>query len=343
MALINCEECNKEFKITPSRLKKNKHHTCSKSCLGKLSSRLHSKKVKTTCTVCNKEILYKQSHFKQVANHTCSKECMGKLRKDLYKGKDNPKALKLTDFEKIFWKRVSDISYRARAKKLDFDLDYQFLIDLYNNQEGLCYYSGYPLKIQGGKSFNTMSVDKIDPTKGYTKDNVVLCLNCINMMKSDHSLKDLEEVFRALIFKKDKYMKVRYKLLFPDSQRPTKAHESDAGYDLYVHRVEDKGEYIRIYTGIGVQADVGHYFLLAPRSSIFKKGLTMYNSLGIIDNGYNQELIGNFLKTSSFKELPKKGDRLMQLLPQEQFFIDWQVVENFEERDRKGGFGSSGN
>lgn len=39
MTLINCSNCQKEFKITPGRLRKNKVHTCSKKCSGEYSSK----------------------------------------------------------------------------------------------------------------------------------------------------------------------------------------------------------------------------------------------------------------------------------------------------------------
>jgi len=105
--IINCEVCNKEFKITPSRLQKNKHHTCSNFCSGKLASELHNSKVEVKCVVCHKQIFYKLSAFKQVKNHTCSRSCSNKNKALRFKGSSNPKSLKLNEFEKIFWDKAS--------------------------------------------------------------------------------------------------------------------------------------------------------------------------------------------------------------------------------------------
>ena len=108
--IINCETCGKEFKIKPSRFKKNKHHNCSRECLGKMNSKLHSQKVITSCNNCGKDIEYKKSHFEKIKNHTCSIKCSGALRKELYKEDQNPNSLKLTKYEKYFWDRVKNLS-----------------------------------------------------------------------------------------------------------------------------------------------------------------------------------------------------------------------------------------
>ena len=36
--IINCENCHKEFKIRPSRFKRNNSHSCSKKCRNKIDS-----------------------------------------------------------------------------------------------------------------------------------------------------------------------------------------------------------------------------------------------------------------------------------------------------------------
>lgn len=44
-----------------------------------------------------------------------------------------------------------------------------------------------------------MSIDRIDPNKGYTKDNVQLVCAQVNMMKSDMSLEELYMFCEAMI------------------------------------------------------------------------------------------------------------------------------------------------
>ncbi len=87
--------------------------------------------------------------------------------------------------------RLTSIKNRAKVHGLEFDLDADFITELWNNQLGRCYYSGREMKWvssgTGGSTKSTFSVDRVDPNGGYTRDNVVLCLNHVNSMKSNLS------------------------------------------------------------------------------------------------------------------------------------------------------------
>lgn len=76
--------------------------------------------------------------------------------------------------------RISEIRLRARKKKMDFDIDAKFLWELILKQKYLCAIS--KLKISLDKN---ASVDRIDSSKGYTKDNVWWVHKDINKMKMD--------------------------------------------------------------------------------------------------------------------------------------------------------------
>jgi dUTP pyrophosphatase len=340
---VYCETCNKEFYISPGRMK-NKHHTCSKECLGALSSKLHSQKAKRNCVICNKELFYKQSASKNIKNPTCSRKCRGELNKTLYLGQNNPKALKLTPEEKVWWKKFSSYRYRAQENGWDFDLDYKFLMELYEKQKGLCFYSKLPMKLDGARDYDTLSLDRVDSTKGYTKDNVVLCLFCVNVFKSNYDLSALKKVFYSLSIENSFKIDTKAMKLYPDAQLPYKDSPSNAGYDIFVHRVEEFNDHIKVYSGIAIQPDLGYFYMMFPRSSTFKRGLILYNSCGIIDQNYSGELILVFYKTETFVSLPKKGDRLAQLVPQKQINVIWNEVDSLDKTDRgDSGFGSSGN
>ena len=199
---VKCEVCGKEFYVNPSRLKKNKHHTCSRECSGKLNSKLQSKKVKTNCKNCGKALFYKLSHFKQIANHTCSYKCSAAIKKEKYKGQDNPRSLGLNERERMFWDRAKAYKNRSTAKGLESDIDYKFLMELFDKQEGKCYYTGLKMKTEKGKTYDIMSLDRVNSSIGYMKDNVVFCINSINMMKADHDMEDVDKIFEAIYKKK---------------------------------------------------------------------------------------------------------------------------------------------
>jgi hypothetical protein len=68
------------------------------------------------------------------------------------------------------------------------DIDLDFLIQLYNDQKGLCAYSVLPLQLIRPKDGNwAASVERKDPLKGYTKDNV--CLVCVEFNVCDNTAK----------------------------------------------------------------------------------------------------------------------------------------------------------
>ena len=75
---------------------------------------------------------------------------------------------------------------RAKLGNRLFDLDIDWLLDLYNNQEGRCLVSGMLLDFESDFGWNTMhprapSLDRIDATRGYTKDNVRLVCAQVNI------------------------------------------------------------------------------------------------------------------------------------------------------------------
>lgn len=347
---IQCEVCTKVFYLHPGRLNKNKHHTCSKVCSGILSSKLYNTKEKYNCVNCHKEIFYKKSHAKQVKFKTCSMECNIQIKKLTNKGNNNPNSLKLTPLEKFMRNRIVAIKRRCVASNtfFDNDLDYKYLVDLYEKQNGCCHYSGIKMDISGkvSEKGNTkptaMSVDRIIPEKGYTKDNLVLCLNSINLFKGNQDMSLFRDIIEGLMLNIKEKFPMKVMKLSETSKLPTKGDHLAAGIDLYTDRIEDCGHYIKVFSGIAIEPKLGYFFMLAPRSSAHKKGLTMFNNLGIIDNNYRGEIIGLFLKTDNFV-MPEIGERLMQLIPQKQIWVEMQEVDKLSETDRGNkGFGSTG-
>ncbi len=64
------------------------------------------------------------------------------------------------------------------------DIDFEFLVELYNKQNGLCAYSGIPMTFGSYLDKNWVcSLERKDPLKGYTKDNV--CLICVEFNTKD--------------------------------------------------------------------------------------------------------------------------------------------------------------
>ena len=87
-------------------------------------------------------------------------------------------------------------------------------------------------------------------------------------------------------------VKVKVELLDEKAQVPSRAHNTDTGYDLTFIGVEKiVGDVIVFNTGISMQPSNGYYFEVVPRSSISKLPLSMANSVGVIDESYTGEIL----------------------------------------------------
>ena len=56
-------------------------------------------------------------------------------------------------------------------------------------QKGVCAYSGRQMTLEAGQ-LNTVSIERIDSTVGYTLENTILVCQAINQMKSDFGFED---------------------------------------------------------------------------------------------------------------------------------------------------------
>ena len=137
-------------------------------------------------------------------------------------------------------------------------------------------------------------------------------------------------------------MKVKVKKLRHGAVIPTYAKLGDAGMDLTaVDSLEDNC-YITYRTGLAIEIPENHVGLLFPRSSAYKKGQMLANSVGVIDSGYRGEIMFKFTKSNN-RNPYEVGDRIGQIiiLPYPQ--IEFEEVKELSETNRgSGGFGSTG-
>lgn len=86
-----------------------------------------------------------------------------------------------------------------------------------------------------------------------------------------------------------------------------------------------------------------HYWLL-PRSSIYKSGIMMANSVGVIDASYRGTLMAPVtnLNEHTYPNV-SKGTRVFQIVaPNMEHIREIKIVSSLPETNRKGGFGSTG-
>jgi len=142
---------------------------------------------------------------------------------------------------------------------------------------------------------------------------------------------------------------VKVKKLHEDAVLPTRANNTDTGFDIVA--IDDGTEvkeyrhaYIQYRTGISIEPPEGYYVEVFPRSSISKTGLMLANSVAIIDQGYRGEILLRFrLVDQSRRARYSKGDRIAQLVVKEVVPMVFNWVDELSDTARgEGGFGSSG-
>ncbi len=128
---------------------------------------------------------------------------------------------------------------------------------------------------------------------------------------------------------------------------PTRAHEGDAGLDLYSCETAHigPGERWGVGTGVGVEIPAGHAGLVLPRSGLARDhGIALVNAPGLIDSGYRGELRVLLLNTDpaeTFRVEP--GDRIAQLVIAPVATPEPVEASALGDSLRgEGGFGSSG-
>lgn len=88
-------------------------------------------------------------------------------------------------YKEISGKYFKSVKYNARTRNLTFNITLEQLWDIFIKQDRKCALSGIPLAFEAnhGKIKGNASLDRIDPSKGYTIDNVQWVHSSINNMK----------------------------------------------------------------------------------------------------------------------------------------------------------------
>jgi dUTP pyrophosphatase len=140
---------------------------------------------------------------------------------------------------------------------------------------------------------------------------------------------------------------LRFIKLSAEATLPTRAHENDAGLDLYAAEGAriPAGERASVGTGLAVAIPEGLAGLVLPRSGLaLKHGVTLSNSPGLIDPGYRGEvrvLLLNTDRTTEYQCNP--GDRIAQLLLVPFAIANPLQADELDSSIRgAGGFGSTG-
>ena len=127
------------------------------------------------------------------------------------------------------------------------------------------------------------------------------------------------------------------------AKMPTRAHETDAGLDIYAREsmlVPAHGS-VKFDTGVHIELPNGTVGMLKSKSGLnVKYGLT---SEGVIDVGYTGSIVVKLYNHSDTDYIVEKGDKISQLVIMPISTEGLELVDKLDDTERgTGGFGSTG-
>ena len=133
------------------------------------------------------------------------------------------------------------------------------------------------------------------------------------------------------------------KVKLDGARMPVKAHDTDAGYDLFARDtkvVPARGSEV-FDTGVHIELPPGTVGFLKSKSGLnIKHGIT---SEGVIDEGYTGSIAVKLYNNSGYDYKVNEGDKISQLVVLPVFRHEIEVVDSFSDTERgNNGFGSSG-
>ena len=131
---------------------------------------------------------------------------------------------------------------------------------------------------------------------------------------------------------------------------PTKAHPSDAAFDLYAQKLAygwncrciGSKESLLIETGVSMAIPDGYCGIIKSRSGLsVKNGVDI--GAGVIDSGYRGEIKVLLRNQGGSEVVIENADRIAQLMIVPVPQVEFNQVDELDEADRgDNGFGSSG-
>jgi len=160
---------------------------------------------------------------------------------------------------------------------------------------------------------------------------------------------DIEKIEDSFMQDFNKKLEVRYSY-DSDNPEPMYHYDTDSGFDLRSNETHtlDPGETVLIPTGLKIDIPRRYEIQVRPKSGLaIKKGLTVLNTPGTVDQGYTGEIKVIVINLSRKIQTIAVGDKIAQavLCPVIQGGeIELKKVSNIEDKDRSdNGFGSTGN
>lgn len=158
------------------------------------------KQSEATCMNCGITFLKAHSEYKRNKEFNrpnfCTRRCSGIYNLKNFGDKRNTSTEHLNPYNKVDEYTPFRYHFRnCKSRFKDFNLTLEDIMDVWNRQNGICPYTGILLHSSNYSRINkdpiySASLDRVDSSKGYTKDNVQFVSRAINYMKNTMSHED---------------------------------------------------------------------------------------------------------------------------------------------------------
>lgn len=156
----------------------------------------------------------------------------GRRRKKQYRLNSNHKEkekLKYQERKVRLWKNI--LLNNSKSRNCENTLTIDDITEIYNNQNGLCYWFKVPLLPSLIKKHPQQpSLDRIDNSKGYVKDNVVLCCYAANIGRNETNTEVWAE-FTDVMFNKS-------------TKTESRINEGIESLSEKINEVDDRDEFV---------------------------------------------------------------------------------------------------
>ena len=187
-----CPHCGRELKRNRENFKRSKnketgkeeYHIICRDCETQIEHDKHWDGDKLRCLVCGRSL--DPSEFDSHQEYAIRGHRDGRCKE--CKRKQNQA-------------RVLGASERAKRKGIPCTITKEFILDLWNKQNGLCAISKIPMtyEMDSGRIYTNVSIDQIEQGKGYTEDNVQLVCMAVNQLKSDWDMNTVKYICKMII------------------------------------------------------------------------------------------------------------------------------------------------
>lgn len=137
---------------------------------------------------------------------------------------------------------------------------------------------------------------------------------------------------------------MKFKVMLDENAKmPTKAHEADAGFDLYTPErvVVRKKDSVVIDTGVHIEIPKGYVGFLKSKSGLnVKHGIS---GEGVIDSGYTGSIVAKLYNNGEEMMVFEEGMKIIQIVFLPIPEVELELTDSFCDSERgDNGFGSSG-